>query len=320
MGMTSVADHSDAVDPRTDITDLFAFQSPGDSGRSVLVLNVFPAASEPSSSFDTDASYELKIDTNGDYEADVAFHVQFGVGPAAETNATVHRSTGAMARGTGPNGEVVIQGAPVSVGGEVQITTHDGFRFFAGLRSDPWFADVDGFLNNFEFTGHDTFADRNVLGIVLEVPNATLGAAAPVGVWARTVAPIHGRATQVDQMGRPLINAIFNRADADQSEFNRTPPEQQVAVFLGRFAASCRSFGYSESDAIELATGVLPDVLLFDPSNSAGYPNGRRLTDDIADLRVSEVTMGRVTSDLVGPHADLLHEFPYLGAPHPVSG
>jgi hypothetical protein len=31
------------------------------------------------------------------------------------------------------------------------------------------------------------------------------------------------------------------------------------------------------------------------------------------------VTMGLVTTDGVGPHADLLDEFPYLGPPHPVS-
>lgn len=30
------------------------------------------------------------------------------------------------------------------------------------------------------------------------------------------------------------------------------------------------------------------------------------------------LTRGRVTTDGVGPHADLLDEFPYLGAPHPV--
>jgi hypothetical protein len=314
-----VADHSDAIDPRTDITDLFVFQSPADPERSVFVLNVFPAASEPASSFNSDASYELKIDTDGDFEADVSFHVQFAAEPAGQPNARVYHSSGRMACGTGPGGEVVIQGAPVSAGGDVQITTRDGFRFFAGLRSDPWFADVDGFLNGFAFTGHDTFADRNVLGIVLEVPNASLGAAASVDVWARTMAPIHGRPTQVDQMGRPLINAVFNQTEAAQSEFNRTPPEQQLAAFLAGFAARFRFFGYGEADAVDLARGLLPDVLHFNPSSSAGYPNGRRLTDDIADLRASEITMGRVTTDLVGPHADLLDEFPYLGPPHPIS-
>jgi len=67
--------------------------------------------------------------------------------------------------------------APVSAGGDVQITTQNGYRFFAGVRSDPWFVDVAGVFNDFQFTGHDYFADRNIFGIVLEVPNAALGPA-----------------------------------------------------------------------------------------------------------------------------------------------
>ena len=284
------------------------------------MLNINPDASEPRSTVDPDASYELKIDTDGDFKADVAFHVLFDSKPDGEPTATVYRSTGRIARGTGPIGEVVIRRAPVSVGGEVKITTQEGFRFYAGLRSDPWFADVDGVFNDFVFTGHDSFVDRNVFGIVFEVPNAALGAAAPIGIWARTMARVHGRATQADQMGHPLINAVYNQTDADRAEFNRTPPVRQVAVFLARFVATFRSFGYGEADARELAAGLLPDVLPYDASSLAGYPNGRRLTDDILDLRISVVTMGKVITDRVGPHTDLLDEFPYLGAPHPVSG
>ena len=55
--------------------------------------------------------------------------------------------------GTGPIGEVVIADAPVSVGGEVQIVTADGYRFCSGLRSDPFFLDADGLRNGFQFTG-----------------------------------------------------------------------------------------------------------------------------------------------------------------------
>jgi hypothetical protein len=114
-----VSDHSDAADPRTDITDLFVFQKPGDSNRSVLVLNAFPDASVPLSSFDPDASYEIKIDTDGDFEADVALHVLFALtsdgGGGATATATVYRATGPEARGTGPIGEVVIANAPVSL-------------------------------------------------------------------------------------------------------------------------------------------------------------------------------------------------------------
>lgn len=316
MRMEPVADHNDVSNPRTDIADLFVFRSPSDLGRSVLILNVHPDASEASASLDPAASYELKIDTDGDSEADVAIHVLFDSPPSGEPTATVYRSTGRSARRTGPIGEIVIARALVSVSDEVQITMQGGWRFFAGLRSDPWFADVGGFFNAFRFTGDDYFAGRNVLGIVLEAPHAALGANAKVQIWARTMAQLHGRATQMDQMGRPLINAVANQTDDDRSEFNRTPPAQQVAAFLARFVATFRSFGYGDAESRRLAAGLLPDVLPYDPSGPLGYPNGRFLTDDIADLRISAMTMGRVTGDGVGPHTDLLNEFPYLGAPH----
>jgi hypothetical protein len=152
--------------------------------------------------------------------------------------------------------------------------------------------------------------------MVLEVPNAALGTAAPIRLWARTMAPAHGNVAQVDQAGRPAINAVFNRAEADRATFNETPPADQHARFGDKFVAAFRSMGYSEVEAGDLALGLLPDVLEYDSSDPGGYPNGRRLTDDIADLRVAVVTMGRVTTDGVGPHTDLLDEFPYLGAPH----
>ncbi len=66
----------------------------------------------------------------------------------------------------------------------------------------------------------------------------------------------------------------------------------------------------------ELIPAFLPDWLVYNPSDPPGYPNGRRLTDDTADLIVALLTRGRVTSDKVGPHTDLLGEFPHLGAPH----
>ena len=56
-------------------------------------------------------------------------------------------------------------------------------------------------------------------------------------------------------------------------------------------------------------------MLEYDASGPGGYPDGRRLTDDIADPRIAMVTKGRVTTDGVGPHTDLL-ELRYLGAPH----
>jgi hypothetical protein len=66
-----------------------------------------------------------------------------------------------------------------------------------------------------------------------------------------------------------------------------------------------------------VAGTLLPDVLPYDPGQPAAYPrNGRKPTDDVADYFIALFTNGKVTRDNVGPHSDLLAEFPYLGAPH----
>jgi hypothetical protein len=57
-------------------------------------------------------------------------------------------------------------------------------RLFFGVRSDPFFADAEGALHGFQWTGQDTFAGKNVLSIALEVPNDMLGAGPVIGVWA----------------------------------------------------------------------------------------------------------------------------------------
>ena len=61
----------------------------------------------------------------------------------------------------------------------------------------------------------------------------------------------------------------------------------------------------------------MPDILFHDHRGPARFPhNGRTLTDDVADAFFSMFTNGTVTGDKVGPHGDLLDEFPYLGPPH----
>jgi hypothetical protein len=62
---------------------------------------------------------------------------------------------------------------------------------------------------------------------------------------------------------------------------------------------------------------LLPDIIRYDPERPVAYPdNGRALTDDVGDSMTAIFTNGKVTEDGVGPHNDLLPEFPYLGPPH----
>jgi hypothetical protein len=306
--------HNDApnLDPRSDITDLYVFQKPGDPTRSILILNVNPEAPTRADIFDPAVSYEVKIDTNGDFMADIAFHILFTSLDDGRQAARVYRATGAAAQGSGPAGEVILHQAPVSFGQPVQITAEGPYRFYAGLRSDPFFADPIGFQNNMQWTGQDFFADKNVFGIVLEAPNSALGPNPRVGVWARTVTLAHGALTAVNQAGRPGNNVYRQGAES----FNTTPPAQQREIFLPQYVAMFQTFGYNEVEATTLALEWLPDILPYDYTSAAGYPNGRKLTDDVVDELLRVMTNGTATDDLVGPHADYLDDFPYLGPPH----
>ena len=303
--------HNDSpdLDPRTDIADLYVFQKLDDPSKSILVLNVNPEAR--ASVFDPQASYEFKIDTDGDFEADIAFHVLFITLESGQQTATVHRATGLMAQSTGPVGEVVIRDAPVSFTPEAQITTEGQYRFFAGLRSEPFFADPDGFINNMQWTGRDGWWGKNIFGIVLEVPNNELGSQPQIGIWGRTMALVHGILTPVNQMGLPGTNVFRQGADT-----NTTSQAQQREKFSAQYVAMFKGFGYSEVEASRLAEEWLPDILCYNYTSAAGYPNGRQLTDDVVDHVADIMTRGKVIDDLVAAHTDFLTEFPYLGVPH----
>ncbi len=65
---------------------------------------------------------------------------------------------------------------------------------------------------------------------------------------------------------------------------------------------------------------TLPDVLSFDPSKPATYPNGRVFTDDVINYRLAFLTKNECPPTGLKPHTDTLREFPYLGTPHSKSG
>jgi Domain of unknown function (DUF4331) len=305
-------------DPRLDHTDLFVFPKPGDDSRSVVVIDVHPSVginpegpttTEP---FATEAVYDLQIDTNGDGVADLAFRTRFS-GADGSLSATVRRVEGADAAGTGDDGDVVVDGAPVSTGAEAQVTDSGGYRFFAGWRSDPFFFDAGGALNEFRFTGEDFFADKDVCSIVLELPNDALGGSG-LALWHRILVgdPGGGR-KQADRGAKPSQTVFF----AQGEEYLRGEPSTDDRFVDGYAHVLEHAGGYAPEEARRVAETLLPDVLPYEPGRPAAYPrNGRALTDDVADHFLSVFTNAKVTGDGVGPHTDLLDEFPYVGAPH----
>jgi len=336
-----MADHLDApglnspaMDARVDITDLYAFQKPGDPGRTILILNVNPLAPSHANEFRSGAVYETLVDTDGDAKPNLAFRYRFSPKVGTQQFATVSRVHLERELEDGHlenehDEQVLVRNAPVSFGSDA-IISHGpaGVQFFAGLRSDPFFFDLVGFLNNFDFTKKsDYFINFNVFGIALDIPSRFLGGRPNVGIWARTLIPMTlqpNHLTQVDQMGRPAINTVFNHG-VDKNTFNVTPPAAQPSTptstgptFLQEFESTLEKLGgYNATQAAAIANILLPDVLTFDYSSSAGFLNGRRLQDDVIDIELNLVTNGAITGDGVGPHTDYLPDFPYLGKPHP---
>ena len=310
-------------DPTTDITDVYAFLKPGDSnpGKSILVLNVNPLAPLLAGSFDSHAVYEFNIDTNGDAVADRSFRITFSELAQGAQTATVRLATGDLAAGLNDGGQVVIAAAPVSFGSEAAITVAGPYKFFAGIRSDPFFFDLLGFIDDFNFSHGDFFADKNVFGIVLEVPNSALGnTPGTTSLWGRTLRSVNGTLVRDDRVGRAAINTVFNHGP-DKDIFNGIDPNQDLTAttsegptFVQSFAATLSALGGNPA----LATVLLPDVLNYDFSKATSYAslNGRRLQDDVIDISLSLVTGGALTTDNVGPHTDYLPRFPYLGTPH----
>ena len=100
-------------DARLDVTDLYALPKPGDAGKSILIMNVHPSSGfnppEPTTAdpFATEALYELKIDTNGDAVADIAYRVRFSTTADGSQTATVRRVEGARAAEMGDSGQVM---------------------------------------------------------------------------------------------------------------------------------------------------------------------------------------------------------------------
>jgi len=306
-------------DARLDLTDLYAFPKPGDAEKSILIMNVHPSAGEnppgPTTAepFSPEALYELKIDSDGDAVADIAYRVRFSSSDGAQT-ATMRRVEGAGAAGIDDDGQVIVERAPVSMGRTAGVTTAGDYRFFAGWRSDPFFFDRRGATNNLQFTGDDFFADKNVCSIALEVPNSALGSKR-VNLWARTLDGASGRWVQADRGALPA-QAIF-LTGAEREAYLAGEPAAD-ARFAPVFAHSLEhTGGYGPEEAVRVAGTLLPDTLSYDPNRPASFPgNGRTLTDDAADAFLVTLTNGKVVTDKVGPHSDLLAEFPYLGPPH----
>jgi hypothetical protein len=127
-------------DQRLDLCDLYAFQSPVDKSRTVIILNANPNAD----ALHPDAIYRLNIDNDGDYLTDIAFSYVFSKPENGRQIVDVLVATGSESRLDGAPGTKIIANAEVSFGSKPNIIKSGHYTFFAGSRSDAFFFDFDG--------------------------------------------------------------------------------------------------------------------------------------------------------------------------------
>ena len=320
-------------DARLDFTDLFAFKSPDDPDKTVLIMDSNPfMLPEPMTGpeFHPDAVYRLNIDSDGDAHADAAFSFTFSPLENGAQTGTAHYATGPQARQPEPAGQMLTASLPVGFDAAARPVQAGPVRLFAGVRSDPFFVDFEGTLHGFQWTGHDDFAGKNILSIALEVPNDMLGAGPTIGGWATISLRRDGVLAQMDRGGHPTINPFLN-PDGQKNLYNSRQPADDVANYLGPWSQLLQDkSGYSPSPLLQDRGGyssperaraaaliVLPDILRYDRTQPAHYPNGRVPTDDVYSMRWAWLSNGKIPPTGLKPHDDLLTEFPHLGPPNP---
>jgi hypothetical protein len=144
---------------------------------------------------------------------------------------------------------------------------------------------------------------------------------------------VSGTYTQIDQMGRPAINTVFEDS-LNKQNFNTAAPADMKGIFLNRFVDVLKSFGYT-SNILGLTDSAFARVLVQDVLNvsmngtttfydGTNVLTGRGLKDDVITTELTLIFGGAdgkanpgLSDDNVSandvPFSD---SFPYLAEPH----
>jgi hypothetical protein len=187
--------------------------------------------------------------------------------------------------------------------------------------------------------GNDTLKGYNVNTIALQVPSSYIRESEKqpiVGIWSTTSRKnASGGWTQVSRLGMPLVNEVVNPVK-DKDKFNASEPENDgdflknvtnpelpkliegifkikapaeprndlVSVFLTGVEKLNQPPQVRASEQLRLNTSIPPTAKpkrlgVLDGDN-AGFPNGRRLSDDVLDIALQVVE-----GELLGQKNDL---------------
>lgn len=304
--------------------------------------------------FDSNVLCRFEIENTGDAKIDQRIDVSFSARTAGgvKQTATV-KLPGRNKSFTADTTPATL--AATAAAQAVTTDPVSGVKFFAGIVDDPFFFDIPGFARFIRsFTpgpadatqlqrGRDSFAGYNTMAIALSVPRDLIRGAATnnvLGVGFTTLrrvetpqknGTVRGRGPylQVDRAAIPAVNVAlvpFARKDA----YNAAGPTLGAKnkfltdivgtlTFLGTNAANQGTLA-----AVAVNTGDFLRLDLTIPNTgtgggdnaAAGFPNGRRLKDDVIDTILTIVANGATLGDSVNASdvapADV---FPFLALP-----
>ena len=326
------ADHGDgpsaSLDRACDIGDLYFFKDPTDPTKVVLIGTVqgFIVPSEASNFgiFDQNVRYRFGIENTGDPRIDKTIDVTFSprvataAGPQPQT-ATIQIS-GINRVLTAPTTNPTL--ANTANAQVVTPLSTLGIDFFAGEVDDPFFFDIVGF-NQFVASvvggapdptklnrGRDSFAGYNTLAIALKVPIALLRAAGSSStklgatfetqrhlMETPTLAGVtigSGGFRTIDRVGIPAVNVALVPFNKKNTYNASTPLQDALSLFAPDIVATLTALGASQG-AITTLAGVAVangDILRLETATASGFPNGRRLQDDVIDTILGIIAGG----------------------------
>ena len=189
------ADHIDSpavTGTGSDITDVYAFQSPANANNMVFVVNVqglLAPSATAAASFDEEVMIEINIDNSStkDNMEDLVIQATFDNNKVKVYGPEAPAQKGLMSTLSTSS---PVEATVTSYGSMPEVGEKNGIRVFAGPRDDPFFFDLNQFkaiiggtATSFNNPGTDAFAGTNVLALVVEVPKSMLGSGS-VNIWA----------------------------------------------------------------------------------------------------------------------------------------
>lgn len=209
-----------------------------------------------------------------------------------------------------------------------------GISFFAGEVDDPFFFDIPAFgrfiasvrsgsPDPTQFNrARDTFAGYNIMAIALRVPVSMIRGSSGNVIGLDALAQrakqeikrngeirSEGPFRTLDRLGNPAVNVAlvpFNRKD----EYNASNTMDDArGEFAADIVATLQALGTNQSGIGALASIAVThgDFLHLDvtrvnsgsgggDNSESGFPNGRRLRDDVIDTLLNVITNGALTS------------------------